>query len=233
MKKTILSVLFLSLSASMMAVHAENDPADFKAELDSQKDLITDNKFYPANNVFYTETGVFVPTFKQQLDRQKTALKDFKFYPAMAVMYKDTSGAKAQLIEEDVYYVNEGIFVPSFKEQLDSQKEAHRDFKFYPATAVFYHDASSALTATFKSQLNSQKELLKDYIFYPSTNVFYTNHGVMLPSFKEQLDSQKDMIKDYTFYPANNVYYTEQGVYAPTFKKQLDSQKDMIKDYKF
>ncbi len=200
MKRTILSALFLSLSVSMMAAQAANDPATVKAQLDSQKDLVIDNTFYPATAVSYQAPS---------------------------------STVNSQLEDQNVFYTNEGIFVPSFKEQLDSQKEAIRDYKFYPATAVSYQDASGALKATFKNQLDSQKELLKDYTFYPATNVFYTNNGVMLPSFKDQLNSQKEGLKDYKFYPAANVYYTEEGVYAPSVKIQLDGQKEMVKDYKF
>ena len=172
MKKTILSALFLSLSVSMMAVQAANNDASVKAQLDSQKDLVTDNNFYPANNVFYTAVGIFVPTFKDQLDSQKAELTDYTFYPATAVSYKKTLGTVGITEKQNVYSTKEGVFVPSFKEQLDSQKSVVTDYKFYPANNVYYTE-EGVYVPSFKQQLDSQKSALKDYKFYPANNVSY------------------------------------------------------------
>ncbi|MDQ7072907.1 MAG: hypothetical protein Q9N32_04665 [Gammaproteobacteria bacterium] len=122
MKKTVLSTLLLSLSVSMVTAQAAMSDADIKAQLDSQKQLITDNKFYPATTVFYTNVGIFVPTFKEQLDSQKEEVTDYTFYPAASVSYKK----------------NVVVAKPSFKKQLDSQKEMLKDYKFYPANNVVY-----------------------------------------------------------------------------------------------
>jgi hypothetical protein len=99
----------------------------FKAQLDSQKLMAREHKFYPVLGMTYTTTTADVkPTFKAQLDSQKLMARDHKFYPVLGMTYTTTAA--------DVK--------PTFKVQLDSQKQLLRPQLFIARSDAYYQVTS-------------------------------------------------------------------------------------------